>query len=85
MTLSDITTGKEYTINEKKNGIKEIVANEGFWITDKVIYEGSGFFKRLRTKKVDDFGTITDEQKETAEQLIKEMLDKQIMSLESEE
>lgn len=73
MTLTDIITGTEYTINEKKNGVKELVANEGYWITDKVLYESSCFFKKLRTKLPAQFGTVSDEEKEMAETIIAEI------------
>ena len=81
MTLSDIKTDTEYTVNQKKNGIKELVANEGYWITDKTLYISSGFFKKLRTKNIAYFGTVSDKQKEQAEAIIKEMLETQIAAL----
>lgn len=70
MTLADIITGKEYTINEKTNGRKELVANEGFWITDSVLYETSDFVKKITTKLPEQFGTVSDEEKEMAETII---------------
>lgn len=81
MTLSDIKTGTEYTVNQKKNNVKELVAKEGYWITDKTLYISSGFFKKLRTKDIAYFGTVSDEQKEQAEAIIKEILETQIASL----
>ena len=81
MALEDIKTGTEYTVNQKKKGIKELVANEGYWITDKTLYISSGFFKKLRTKNIAYFGTVSDEQKEQAEAIINEMLETQIAAL----
>ena len=81
MALEDIKTGTEYTVNQKKKGIKELVANEGYWITDKTLYISSGFFKKLRTKNIAYFGTVSDKQKEHAEGIIKEMLETQVAAV----
>lgn len=85
MALEDIKTGTEYTVNAKKNNVKELVAKEGYWITDKTLYISSGFFKKLRTKNISYFGTVSDEQKEQAEAIIKEMLEAQIAALAESE
>ena len=81
MALEDIKTGTEYTVNQKKNNVNELVAKEGYWITDKTLYISSGFFKKLRTKDIAYFGTVSDEQKEQAEAIIKEILETQIAAL----
>ena len=81
MTLSDIKTDTEYTVNQKKNNVKELVAKEGYWITDKTLYISSGFLKKIKIKNIAYFGTVSDEQKEQAEAIIKEMLEIQIAAL----
>ena len=81
MALEDIKTGTEYTVNQKKNNVKELVAKEGYWITDKTLYISSGFLKKIKIKNIAYFGTVSDEQKEQAEAIIKEMLEIQIAAL----
>lgn len=71
--LEDFITGTEYTINEKKNGRKELIANEGFWITDNIIYETSSFSKKITTKRPDLFGTVSDEDKILIEEIQAEL------------
>ena len=81
MALEDIKTGTEYTVNQKKNNVKELVAKEGYWITDKTLYISSGFLKKIKIKNIAYFGTVSDEQKKQAEAIIKEMLEIQIAAL----
>ena len=81
MALEDIKTGTEYTVNQKKNNVKELGAKEGYWITDKTLYISSGFLKKIKIKNIAYFGTVSDEQKEQAEAIIKEMLEIQIAAL----
>lgn len=71
--FENFITGTEYTINEKKNGRKEIIANEGFWITDNIIYETSSFSKKITTKRPDLFGTVSDEDKILIEEIQAEL------------
>ena len=73
--LSEIITGTEYISTPKGNGRVELKANEGFWITDKEITVNSSFFQKIRTKVPENFGTVTDEEKVLAEQLIAEYFD----------
>lgn len=81
MALEDIKTGTEYTVNQKKNNVKELVAKEGYWITDKTLYISSGFLKKIKIKNIAYFGTVSDKQKEQAEAIIKETLEIQIAAL----
>lgn len=71
--FENFITGTEYTINEKKNGRKELIANEGFWITDNIIYETSSFSKKITTKRPDLFGTVSDEDKILIEEIQAEL------------
>lgn len=70
---TDIITGTEWTVNEKRNGRKELIANEGFWITDKTINENSSFSKKVNTKTPERYGTITDAEKIYIEEEIKKL------------
>jgi hypothetical protein len=71
--FENFITGTEYIINEKKNGRKELIANEGFWITDNIIYETSSFSKKITTKRPDLFGTVSDEDKILIEKIQAEL------------
>jgi hypothetical protein len=71
--FENFITGTEYTINEKKNGRIELIANEGFWITDNIIYETSSFSKKITTKRPDLFGTVSDEDKILIEEIQAEL------------
>ena len=75
MDYSNFITGTEWTIEEKRNGRVELVANEGFWITDNVICDTSSFSNKMITKRPDFFGTVTDEEKIEIEKIQKEIND----------
>lgn len=69
--LSAIETGTEFVgaDNPFLRNIYKIVANEGYFITDKIIVETSSFSNSLYTVRPEMFGTVSVEQRAEIEEI----------------
>lgn len=69
--LNEIETGTEFVGADSPylRNIYKIVANEGYFITDKNIVETSSFSNSLYTARPTMFGTVSAEQREEIEEI----------------